>query len=51
LPKDEQTSKHGGGGRYNAIWSSRGEINNIYMSIKKKKKRVYKICEKRKIYI
>jgi hypothetical protein len=25
LPEDEQTSKHGGGGRYNAIWSSRGE--------------------------
>jgi hypothetical protein len=24
LPEDEQTSKHGGGGRYNTILSSRG---------------------------
>jgi hypothetical protein len=25
LPKDEQTSKHGGGGRYNAILEFKGE--------------------------
>jgi hypothetical protein len=25
LPEDEQTSKHGGGGRYNAILEFKGE--------------------------
>jgi hypothetical protein len=58
LPEDEQTSKYGGGGRYNAIrvqgkqmkkrWKN--EKQNEKMSIKKGeiKKNMY---EKRKIYI
>jgi hypothetical protein len=44
LPEDEQTSKHGGGGRYNAILEFKGEqIKNEKekkkMSIKKKKEK------------
>jgi hypothetical protein len=37
LPEDEQTFKHGGGGRYNAILEFKGEQIKILM-IKKKKK-------------
>jgi hypothetical protein len=29
LPEDEQTSKHGGGGRYNAILELRGANKKI----------------------
>jgi hypothetical protein len=36
LPDDEQTSKHGGGGRYNAILEFKGEQIKK-MSIKKKR--------------
>jgi hypothetical protein len=36
LPEDEQTSKHGGGGRYNAILEFKGE--QIKKERKKKKK-------------
>jgi hypothetical protein len=40
LPKDEQTSKHGGGGRYNAILEFKGEqIKNEKEKKKKKEKR------------
>jgi hypothetical protein len=50
LPENEQRSKHGGGGRYNAILEFKGEqIKNILMR-KKKIKNEYK--EKREyIYI
>jgi hypothetical protein len=49
LPEDEQTSKHGGGGRYNAILEFNGEqIKNILMRKKKKKMRKRK---KEKIYV
>jgi hypothetical protein len=38
LPEDEQTSKHGGGGRYNAILELKGEqIKKIDEKEKKKK--------------
>jgi hypothetical protein len=43
LPEDEQTSKHGGGGRYNAVLEFKGEQiikfmrkTNKKVSIKKK---------------
>jgi hypothetical protein len=53
LPEDEKTSKHGGGGRYNAILEFKGEqikkLRKKKMSIKKKmKKNIYekkKKCE------
>jgi hypothetical protein len=56
LPEDEQRSKHGGGGRYNAILEFKGEqIKNILMRKKKikneyKEKREYIYMRKRKIY-
>jgi hypothetical protein len=38
LPEDEQTSKHGGGGRYNAILEFKGEkINKVRKKEKEKK--------------
>jgi hypothetical protein len=43
LPEDEQTSKHGGGGRYNVILELNGEEINFFMRKKKK--------EKEKIYV
>jgi hypothetical protein len=39
LPEDEQTSKHGGGGRYNAILEFKGEQIKIFMREKREKKR------------
>jgi ubiquinone biosynthesis protein COQ9 len=57
LPEDEQTSKHGGGGRYNAILEFKGEqIKNEKEKERKKKKRKRrrKKCmyeKKRKIYV
>jgi hypothetical protein len=56
LPENEQRSKHGGGGRYNAILEFKGEqIKNILMRKKKikneyKEKREYIYVRKRKIY-
>jgi hypothetical protein len=54
LPEDEQTSKHGGGGRYNAILEFKGEqIKKIdekekeKMSIKKKIIYIYEEKEKK----
>jgi hypothetical protein len=35
LPEDEQKSKHGGGGRYNAILEFKGEKIKILMRKKK----------------
>jgi hypothetical protein len=48
LPKDKQTSKHGGGGRYNAILEFKGE--QIKKLMRKKKKKM-SIKKKRKICI
>jgi hypothetical protein len=49
LPKDEQTSKHGGGGRYNAILEFKGEqIKKWERERKNKKKRYIYIGEKEK---
>jgi hypothetical protein len=45
LPEDKQTSKHGGGGRYNAIWSSRGA--NKKNDERKKEKNEHKEKKKR----
>jgi hypothetical protein len=36
LPEDEQTSKHGGGGRYNAILEFKGEQIKNFMRRKRK---------------
>jgi hypothetical protein len=43
LPEDEQTSKHGGGGRYNAIWVQGKQI--------KKRNKKEKMSIKKRIYI
>jgi hypothetical protein len=52
LPEDEQTSKHGGGGRYNAILEFKGEqIKKIDEKEKRRKNRKRKkknIYEKKK---
>jgi hypothetical protein len=39
LPEDEQTSKHGGGGRYNAILEFKGEQIKKEKIMRKKKKK------------
>jgi hypothetical protein len=56
LPEDEQTSKHGGGGRYNAILELKGEQikndekeKNEYEGKRKRKKKKY-MYEKKKKY-
>jgi hypothetical protein len=46
LPEDEQTSKHGGGGRYNAILEFKGEQRKNFDEKEKeeneyKEKRIY----------
>jgi hypothetical protein len=46
LPEDEQTSKHGGGGRYNAILRVQGE--QIKKLMRKKKKKMRKIKKEQK---
>jgi hypothetical protein len=59
LPEDEQTSKHGGGGRYNAILGFKGEqIKKIdekekekMMSLKKKEIYIYEKKEKKYEYV
>jgi hypothetical protein len=52
LPEDEQTSKHGGGGRYNAILEFKGEqIKFFLMRTKKNEKRERKKKEIKKKYI
>jgi hypothetical protein len=47
LPEDEQTSKHGGGGRYNAILEFKGS-NKKSEEKKRKKKKKMSIKKKRK---
>jgi hypothetical protein len=52
LPEDEQTSKHGGGGRYDAILEFKGEqIKKFDEKEKKKEMRKRKKERKRKKYI
>jgi hypothetical protein len=48
LPKDEQTSKHGGGGRYNAILEFKGEqIKNFDEKQKERKKERNNVYKKK----
>jgi hypothetical protein len=47
LPEDEETSKHGGGGRYNAILEFKGE--KIKKLMRKKKRKNEKNKERTKI--
>jgi hypothetical protein len=48
LPEDEQTSKHWGGDRYNAILELKGEqIENDEKKKKKKKRKIYMYEKKR----
>jgi hypothetical protein len=50
LPEDEQTSKHGGGARYNAVLEFKGEqIKKIWWEKKKRKK--WERERKEKIYV
>jgi hypothetical protein len=46
LPEDEQTSKHGGGGRYNEILEFKGE--QIKKLMRKKKRKNEKEKERKK---
>jgi hypothetical protein len=39
LPEDEQTSKHGGGGRYDAILEFKGEKIKVFFDEKEKRKK------------
>jgi hypothetical protein len=49
LPEDEQTSKHGGAARYNAILEFKGEkIKNKKRERERKKKKKYRECIKKK---
>jgi hypothetical protein len=48
LPEDEQTSKHGRGGRYDAILEFKGEQIKNFMRKKKKKKKIRKERKKEK---
>jgi hypothetical protein len=47
LPEDKQTSKHGGGGRYNAILEFKGEQINKKILRKKKRKKNEKKKERK----
>jgi hypothetical protein len=51
LPEDEQTSKHWGGGRYNAILEFKGEQIKNFDEKKKEKKEKNEHKEKEKKYI
>jgi hypothetical protein len=48
LPEDEQTSKHGGGGRYNAILEFKGEQIKKFDEKKMRKKKKEKEIKKKK---
>jgi hypothetical protein len=48
LLEDKQTSKHGGGGRYNAILEFKGEQIKKFMRKKKKKKKKMRKRKKEK---
>jgi hypothetical protein len=49
LPEDEKTSKHGGGGRYNAILEFKGE--KIKKIDEKEKNEKEKEIKRKKIYV
>jgi hypothetical protein len=56
LPEDEQTSKHGGGGRYNAFLEFKGSKSKKKkikkkMSIKKKRKKEKNMKKKKYEYV
>jgi hypothetical protein len=52
LPGDEQTSKHGGGGRYNAILEFKGEqIKKFDEKEKNEKEKERKINKEEKVYV
>jgi hypothetical protein len=52
LPEDEQTSKHGGGGRYNAILEFKGEqIKKIDEKEKNEKEKERKRNKEEKVYV
>jgi hypothetical protein len=48
LPEDEQTSKHGGGGRYNAILEFKGEQRKKEEE-KRRREKIYVYEKNRKI--
>jgi hypothetical protein len=52
LPDDEQTYKHGGGGRYNAILKFKGEqIKKFWWERKKEKEKEWKRNKEEKLYV
>jgi hypothetical protein len=51
LPEDEQPSKHGGGGRYNAILEFKGEQIKNLMRKKKMRKRNKEKEINKKVYV
>jgi hypothetical protein len=51
LPEDEKTSKHGGGGRYNVIWSSRGANKKLMRKKKEKMRKRKKQKKETNIYV
>jgi hypothetical protein len=52
LPEDEQTSKHGGGGRYNAILEFKWEQIKKLMRMKKnEKEKERKRNKEEKVYV
>jgi hypothetical protein len=48
LPEDEQTSKHGGRGRYNAVLEFKGEQKNLMRKKEKEKRKKVSIKKKMK---
>jgi hypothetical protein len=50
LPEDKQTSKHGGGGRYNAILEFKGDQIKNEKDKERKRKKEYKEKEKKYMY-
>jgi hypothetical protein len=52
LPEDEQTSKHGGGGRYNAILEFKGEqIKKVDEKEKNEKEKERKRNKEENVYV
>jgi hypothetical protein len=52
LLEDEQTSKHGGGGRYNTILELKGEkIKKLMRKRKKEREMKKKVYKKKKKYM
>jgi hypothetical protein len=52
LPEEEQTSKHGGGGRYNAILEFKGGANKkVDEKEKNEKEKERKRSKEEKVYV